>query len=312
MKIVVVGSVNLDLVATAAQLPRPGETVLGHGFTTVPGGKGANQAVAAAYAGADVKFVGAIGDDDFGLQLRANLSAAGLDLSHLRVVPGPSGVALIAVDDEGENLIIVAPGANSQLTALTEADKAAVAGADAVVLQLEIPMATVVETARTAKAAGVPVLLNAAPAQRLPAELLDAVDVLIVNTIEAQMVLGDVDSTARLSRVAAARDMHAYQLMERLRPLAKRIVLTVGADGAFYADRDGAWLHMPAPEVDAVDSTAAGDGFMGAFAVAYTEGKPIVEALGWACAAGAIGATRLGASSSLASREEIDMLAAKQ
>ncbi|NUT35366.1 MAG: ribokinase [Hamadaea sp.] len=313
MKIVVVGSVNLDLVATAAVLPRPGETVLGHGFTTVPGGKGANQAIAAAFAGAEVTFIGAVGEDAFAEQVRDNMARAGLDLSLLRTEPGPSGVALIAVDDAGENFIVVAPGANAKVTALTEADRVAIAAADALVLQLEIPVETVLEAARAARDAGVPVLLNAAPARSLPAELLDLVDVLIVNIIEAQMVLGDkVDSSARRSPSASARGMHAYSLMERLRALAPKVVLTVGPDGAFYADRDGTWMQIPAPKVDAVDSTAAGDGFVGAFAVAYTEGKPIADTLAWACAAGAIGATRLGASSSLALREEIDALAAKR
>ena len=309
MKIAVVGSVNLDLVATAAELPRPGETVLGHGFTTVPGGKGANQAIAAVYAGAEVTFIAAVGDDGFAGQLRENLDRAGVDLSRLRVVPGSSGVALIAVDDDGENLIVVAPGANSQLTSLTADDRAAIAASDAVLLQLEIPLDTVIEAARTARDAGVKVLLNAAPARRLPGELLDLVDMLIVNLIEAQMVLGDVDSTARRSRSAAARGMLAYSLLERLRPLAPRVVLTVGADGAFYTDREGGWLHVPAPTIEAVDSTAAGDGFVGALAVAYTEGKPVPQALAWGCAAGAVSATRLGASSSLARRTEIDHLA---
>jgi ribokinase len=167
----------------------------------------------------------------------------------------------------------------------------------------------VIEAARTARDAGVKVILNAAPAHPLPAELLDLVDMLVVNLIEAQMVLGDVDSTARRSRSAAARGMHAYSLLERLRPLAPRIVLTVGADGVFYADRDGAWMHVPAPLIEAIDTTAAGDGFVGALAVAYTEGKTVPQALAWGCAAGAVSATRLGASSSLARRTEIDHLA---
>jgi ribokinase len=311
MRVTVVGSVNLDLVATTAELPKPGETVLGRDFTTVPGGKGANQAIAAAYAGAEVTFVAAVGDDGFGTQLRENLDRAGLDLGRLRTEPGPSGVALIAVDGAGENIIVVAPGANSLLTELTDADKAAIAGSDALLLQLEIPLDTVVAAARTAREADVAVILNAAPARRLPAELLDLVDVLVVNLVEAQAVLGDVDSSARRSRSASARGMHAYSLLERLRPLAQRVVLTVGADGAFYTDREGGWLHIPAPKIDAVDTTAAGDGFVGAFAVAYTEGKHMPDALSWACAAGAVSATRLGASSSLAQRAEIDELAGR-
>ncbi|MBB5869781.1 ribokinase [Allocatelliglobosispora scoriae] len=310
MKIVVVGSTNLDLVATTPALPRPGETVLGHRFSTVPGGKGANQAIAAARAGADALFLGAVGDDPFADQLRANLAEAGVDLSLLRIVPGPSGVALIAVDDDGENSIVVAPGANAHFTELTEEDRSAIASAGVLLLQLEIPLATVIEAATVARAAGVQVLLNAAPAQSLPAELLAVTDMLIVNTLEAEILLGYADSSSRRSPSASARGMLAYGLLEEMRRLVPKVVLTAGADGAYYTDQKGGWLHVPTPRVEAVDTTAAGDAFVGALAVALSMGKQIGPALSWACAAGAICVTRAGAGGSLATFAEIDGLAA--
>src|SRR3954464_7308487 len=176
-RIVVLGSANMDLVAVTARLPAPGETVLGRDFSSLPGGKGANQAVAVARAGGRCAFVGAVGTDAFGDTLRAALRSGGGDDQRVRVSPGPSGVALIVVDGGGENTIVVAPGANATLTALGDADRAAIAAADALVCQLEIPVETVAAAARTARAAGVPVVLNAAPARGLPPDLLAAVDV---------------------------------------------------------------------------------------------------------------------------------------
>ncbi|MEJ3749341.1 ribokinase [Actinomycetes bacterium KLBMP 9797] len=289
-RVVVVGSANLDLVATTPTLPRPGETVLGDGFTTVPGGKGANQAVAAARAGARCAFVGAVGQDGFAAPLRDNLMAAGVDVSRLRSVPGTSGVALIAVDRAAENLIVVAPGANAALTSLSIPDHEAIGAADVLVCQLEIPIDTVTRAAAVARAAGTVVMLNAAPARPLPAALLDAVDVLVVNQGEAEALVG---------RPAEPED---------LLDLVPRVVMTLGAGGVAYADRDGAHLRVDAPTVDAVDTTAAGDAFTGALAVAWAEGRPVVDALRWACAAGAACARRLGASSSLPTRAEIDQL----
>lgn len=289
-RVVVVGSANLDLVATTPTLPRPGETVLGDGFTTVPGGKGANQAVAAARAGAQCAFIGAVGQDGFAAPLRDNLMAAGVDVSRLRSVPGTSGVALIAVDRAAENLIVVAPGANAALTDLSAPDREAVGAADVLVCQLEIPIDTVTRAAAVARVAGTVVMLNAAPARPLPAALLDAVDVLVVNQGEAEALVG---------RPAEPED---------LLDLVPRVVMTLGAGGVAYADRDGARLRVEAPTVDAVDTTAAGDAFSGALAVAWAEGRPVAEALRWACAAGAACARRLGASSSLPTRAEIDEL----
>lgn len=282
-RVVVVGSANLDLVVSAPVLPRPGETVLGHDFRMVPGGKGANQAVAAARAGADCAFIGAVGDDPFAARLGAHLAESGVDIAGLRTVPGPSGVALIAVDDAAENLIVVAAGANASLTGLTGADRAAVTAADVVLCQLEIPLRAVSEAMTAAPFA----ILNAAPARTLPPDLLAAADLLVVNETEAATLGG------------AAADLLA---------VVPRVVVTLGARGAEYADRDGTRLAVPAPRVGAVDTTAAGDAFCGALAVAWAEGRPVPAALRWACAAGAACATRPGAGTALPTRAEIDAL----
>jgi ribokinase len=278
MRVVVVGSVNMDLVATAPVLPRPGETVLGHDFAQVPGGKGANQAIAATRAGADVALIGAIGSDALGVTLRARLTASGVDVSLLRVVYGASGVALILVDGTGENMIVVAPGANSALIGLTDAELAAIAGADVLILQLEIPMETVAAAARAARDAGTRVVLNAAPARQLPTDLVDHVDLLVVNEVEAAALADVVDRV-------------------------ERVVVTRGAAGAWFGD-----VHVPAPAVDAVDTTAAGDAFTAALAVGWGEGRSLLDAVRWASAAGAAAVRRLGASSALPDRPEIEAL----
>ncbi|PZF95853.1 ribokinase [Micromonospora deserti] len=300
-RVIVVGSANLDLVVSTPQLPRPGETVLGGDFRTVPGGKGANQAVAAARAGATCEFVGAVGSDEFGRQLRDSLAGAGVDVRGLRSVPGPSGVALIAVDQAAENFIVVAPGANAALTDLDAADRAAVGAADVLLLQLEVPLPTVVRAADLARAGGTTVVLNAAPAAPLPAELLDMVDVLVVNEHEAAVVAGVFSDDPAV-------------LLDALLALVPRVVLTLGARGAAYADRRGVRRSVPAPVVDAVDTTAAGDAFTGALAVGWAErggavdADAVTDALRWACAAGAACAQRPGASTALPERAAIDAL----
>ncbi|MEJ3749352.1 ribokinase [Actinomycetes bacterium KLBMP 9797] len=289
--VVVAGSANMDLVATAPALPGPGETVLGHTFTMVPGGKGANQATAAARAGASCAFLGAIGSDAFGVTLKARLAASGVDTTHLRVVYGTSGVALVVVDTEGENSIVVTPGANAAFTALTPDETAAIQAADVLVCQLETPVETVTAAALAAKAAGVPVLLNAAPARPLPDELLNAVDLLVVNEGEARAITG--------------RGRDAFDALLSVVP---RAVVTLGDAGAWYGERGGIVTQVPAFRVETVDSTAAGDAFTGALAVAWGEGRDLVDAVRWACAAGAVCARRLGASTSLPTRAEIDAL----
>ena len=289
-RIAVVGSANMDLVVGTPRLPRPGETVVGGDVATVPGGKGANQAVAVARAGGACAFIGAVGDDAFGDDLAAGLRDAGVDTALLRRVDGPSGVALIAVDTAGENMIVVAPGANATMTALTDADRVAIAACDMLICQLEVPIEVVLAAATAARETGVRFVLNAAPARPLPVELTALVDVLIVNQVEAVAIAGSADDLSRLVS------------------LVPRVVLTLGRAGVAYADRDGARLRVPAPVVTTVDSTAAGDAFAGAFVVAWAEGRPIEETLRWACAAGAACAARPGASSSLPTRAEIDAL----
>lgn len=290
-RVAVVGSANMDLVATAGALPRPGETVLGSDFVMVPGGKGANQAIAAVRAGASCAFLGAIGSDAFGVTLRARITAAGVDTGHLRVVYGASGVALVMVNADGENAILVTPGANAAFTGLTEGELTAVRDADVLVAQLEIPVATVTEAALAARAAGTRVILNAAPARHVPAELLDAVDLLVVNENEARTLTG------------AGRDDPGALLA-----LVPRAVLTLGGEGAWYVERDAAPVRVPAVRVDVVDSTAAGDAFTAALAVAWGEGRDLRAAVHWAAAAGAACVRRLGASVALPSRAEIEQL----
>lgn len=290
-RVAVVGSANMDLVAMAPALPRPGETMLGTDFVMVPGGKGANQAIAAARAGASCAFLGAIGSDSFGVTLKARIGAAGVDTGHLRVVYGTSGVALVMVNAEGENAILVTPGANDALTGLTDEELSTVRAADVLVAQLEIPVETVTEAAVAARAAGTRVVVNAAPARPLPDELLAAVDVLVVNEREAQALTG--------------RGRDAPQALLELTP---RAVLTLGAEGVWYGDRDGTAAHVPPVKVDTVDSTAAGDAFTAALAVGWGEGRDLVDAVRWAAAAGAACARRLGASVALPYRAEIDEL----
>ncbi|GAA5182274.1 ribokinase [Rugosimonospora acidiphila] len=294
---------NIDLVVTAPVLPRAGETVLGHDFTQVAGGKGANQAVAAARAGGATTVIGAIGSDAFGVTLRARLSGAGVDTSLLRIRYGASGVALIVVDDFGENSIVVAPGANATLADLTAGELAAIAGADVLLCQLEVPVETVTAAAVAARAAGTLVVLNATPVRALPDELLAAVDLLVVNHLEAagltNLPMVDVDT-------GDAPD--GAVLVDALLESVPRAVLTRGADGAWYGDRDGRLEHVPAPVVEAVDTTGAGDAFTGALAVAWGEGRDVVESVRWASAAGAASVRRLGASVGLAGRQVIDEL----
>ncbi|NKR68029.1 ribokinase [Rhodococcus hoagii] len=282
--VVVVGSINMDLVARAARMPAPGETVLGTSFATTPGGKGSNQAIAAAKAGADVAFVGAVGDDTFALELRQTLVDAEVDAERLREVPGPSGVAAITVDSSGQNSIIVVPGANSLVVDLTHDELAAIADADVLLCQLEIPLDTVTAAARHAATHGTVVILNPSPAQPLPDGLVGAVDVLVVNETEERQLGEDA-----LTRV-------------------QHVVTTLGADGARYRGPGGEQLRVAAPSVDAVDTTGAGDAFAGALASAWSRGP--LAALTFACAAGALTATRPGASAASPTRAEIEEISA--
>ncbi|WP_214324694.1 ribokinase [Nonomuraea sediminis] len=287
----VFGSANMDLVAYVAQAPKRGETVTGRAFRTVPGGKGANQAIAAARAGTEVAFLGAVGDDSFGTEIRATLAEAGVDVAGLRRVEGPSGIAHIVVDDEGGNSIIVVPGANGTITGPSSDDLAVIARSQALLLQLELPMEAVIGAAEAARVGGAQVVLTPAPARPLPDELLEAVTLIVPNEHEAAALTGAADSETALD-----------ELLKKV----PEVVITLGSEGALYGSRSGDRLRVPAVPVHAVDTTAAGDTFVGALAVARTEGKPPADALLFASAAAALSVQREGASTSMPTRQEID------
>ncbi|MFE9866333.1 ribokinase [Streptomyces sp. NPDC005506] len=289
--IAVLGSTNMDLVAYVARAPERGETVTGTEFRTIPGGKGANQAIAAARAGGDVLMIGAVGDDAYGVRLRAELEHAGVETDLLHTAEGPSGTAHIVVDDTGGNAIVVIPGANGTVHTLGPGEMAAIAEADLLLLQLELPLSAVVEGARMAHAQGVRTILTPSPVQPLPDELFGDVDLLIPNEHEAAALSGKTEPHA------------AAEILLRHVP---EVVITLGSKGCLYAARGSETVHFPAPEVTAVDTTGAGDTFVGALAVALGEGRAVPEALAWASIAAALCVQKPGASTSMPYRSEID------
>ena len=251
---IVVGSANVDQVFRVERIPQPGETVLASGSSTARGGKGQNQAVASARAGAATTFVGAVGSDAFGHDTRAGLIADSIDVSLLREFDAPTGTALIAVDESGENTIIVDSGANRLLVGLDVADAAAIAASDVLALQLEVPIDTVVQAASLARAAGTVVILNAAPIRDLPPELLANLDVLVVNEHEAAHLAGHRDWRELTQDVPV-------------------VVVTLGAEGALLLRRDHDEVRVAAPVVVAVDATGAGDTFCAHVKVSRREGS---------------------------------------
>ncbi|WP_035796893.1 ribokinase [Kitasatospora mediocidica] len=309
-RLVVVGSLNMDLSVTVPRLPAPGETVSGADVVRGAGGKGANQAVAAARLGARVRMVGLLGEDAFGVELRARLTAEGVDDSAVATLPGAaSGLAMIVVQRDGENTITLSPGANGRLDvrALESLTPGPLVGpGDTLLLQLEVPLRTVLAAAGAARAAGALTVLNAAP---LPgpgpstAELLRAVDVLVVNETEATGLLGPVAD-------ADAAEPDWPGRAERLRELGPTtVVITLGAAGAIAVGPSGRH-RQPAFPVEAVDTVGAGDAFCAQLSVALGTGRPLPEALRRACAAGALAATRPGAQDALPVRAEVDALLA--
>ncbi|MGV9453901.1 ribokinase [Streptomyces sp. NPDC003635] len=289
--IAVLGSTNMDLVAFVEKAPQRGETVTGREFRTIPGGKGANQAIAAARAGATVSMIGAVGNDSFGTRLRSTLEHSGVETDHLRTTEGPSGTAHIVVDDHGGNAIVVIPAANGTVDHLAPGDEGLIASADALLLQLEIPLAAVLAGAEAARAHGVRTILTPAPAQPLPVELLNATDLLLPNEHEAATLTGRTDPRSA-----------ALALLDEV----PEVVVTLGAAGSLYVARGAEPLTVPAPQVTAVDTTGAGDTFAGALAVALTEGRPMPDALAWAGAAAALSVQRPGATESMPYRPEIE------
>lgn len=294
--VLVVGSLNADLVMHAPRLPQAGETVVGATFQVAAGGKGANQAVAAARLGAKVAMIGRIGDDSFGELVRSELLRAGVDVAQVGVdAHAATGTGQIVVDQTGQNAIVVAAGANACVTVADVSNAvAAWDGAALVVTQLEIPLAAVAVTIAMAAARRLPVLLNAAPAQALPDQLWHAVDWLIVNEIEAEQLGGrTIRSVADAMAVASA-----------LRRPGQRVVVTLGAAGAVLVD-EGENLHVPAPSVAAVDTTAAGDAFVGGLAAALQRGAQVCDAVREAVVAGSLACTKAGAIPSLPTADQV-------
>jgi ribokinase len=298
--IVVVGSLNMDFVVGVDRLPAPGETVLGRDFQMLPGGKGANQACAAARLAAgsvQVRMVGRVGYDTFGDHLKASLSAAGVDVSAVHATRShATGVALIPVDSSGQNSIVVAPGANHALVA--SETEAVLRGARLTLFQLESPLDTVMAALKIARDEGARTILDPAPAQPLPAELLANVDILTPNESEASFLLH-----LPPQRITPSNAPEVARSLRQLGPAA--VVLKLGDQGCFYCD-DQTEIRSPAFPVTARDATAAGDVFNAGLAVALAEDRPIAEALRFANAAAAISVTRMGAQASIPTRSEVD------
>jgi ribokinase len=295
--VVVIGSLNMDLVTRAPRLPRGGETLIGHSFITVSGGKGANQAVAAARLGAQVAMVGCVGNDDYGVQLRDALLAEQVDCQAVSAVEDSSGVALIVVDDNSQNAIVIVAGANGAMTpAVIDRFDAVLQAADVVICQLEIPDATVGHALKRARALGKIVILNPAPASRpLPADWFAAIDYLIPNESEAAALSGlPVDSLQTAENAAS----HLIALG------AGKVIITLGAEGSLFASGKG-FEHFPAPKVKAVDTTAAGDTFVGGFAAALAGGKSEAEAIRYGQIAAALSVTRAGAQPSIPTMSDV-------
>ncbi len=287
------GSANMDIVFTVERIPQPGETLLAESVATYPGGKGLNQAVAAARAGAPTTFVGSLGKDEHGDELAETMTEAGVDRTLVRRSAAPTGQAFIVVADSAENTIIVASGANAEVTALTAQERGAIASASVLLMQLELPMGLVIEAARAARAAGTTVMLNAAPARELPEELISDLDYLIVNEHEACIIGGSDDLTEASARLASR---------------VERLIVTLGSDGSALYDGGGSPTTVPARKVSAVDTTGAGDTYCGAFAAAIAEGANLESAAAFATAAAALSVQAVGAVPSIPGRDRIEAM----
>ncbi|KGF65612.1 ribokinase [Pseudomonas lutea] len=301
-KVVIVGSLNMDLVTRAPRLPRAGETLAGQSFVTVPGGKGANQAVAAARLGASVAMIGCVGDDAYGEQLRAALLAEGVDCQAVTPVSGEStGVALIVVDDSSQNAIVIVAGGNGHVTAsVVDSFDALLCQAEVIICQLEVPLDTVGHVLKRGHELGKTVILNPAPASGpLPAQWFAWIDYLIPNESEATALTGlPVDSTASADAAATAL----------LDAGVSKVIVTLGEQGALFASKSRS-EHFPAPKVQPIDTTAAGDTFVGGFAAALADGKSESDAIRFGQVAAALSVTRSGAQPSIPTFAEVQACA---
>jgi ribokinase len=297
--VVVVGSLNMDLVAQVPHLPQRGETIAGFQFQMLPGGKGANQACAVGRLGGQARMIGRIGEDVFGERLRSSLSSAGVDVSGVMSTPGEStGVALILVETGGQNQIVVAAGANGQLSPDDVHAELQRAPGQYLLLQLESPLHTVEAAARQGRLCGMSVILDPAPAMPLSSSLLGNIDVLTPNESEALVLLGDSGTNISLDQAPAV-------CTKLLGLCPSCVILKLGERGAWLADRKQS-THFPAPRVEARDTTAAGDTFNGALVTALAEGKPLERAIHFANCAAALSVTRVGAQASIPSRREVE------
>ncbi|MDY7067531.1 Ribokinase [Pseudomonas extremaustralis] len=288
---------NMDLVTRASRLPRAGETLIGQTFTTVPGGKGANQAVASARLGADVSMIGCVGTDAYGIQLRDALLVEGIDCRAVSTVEGSSGVALIVVDDTSQNAIVIVAGSNGELTpASLQAFDTVLQAAKVIVCQLEVPMATVGYALKRGRELGKTVILNPAPASApLPAEWYASIDYLIPNESEASALSGVTVDSLDSARLAATRLIQAG---------AGKVIITLGPQGVLFSDGQ-VFEHLVAPKVKAVDTTAAGDTFVGGFAAALANGESEAEAIRFGQVAAALSVTRAGAQPSIPTLHDV-------
>jgi ribokinase len=287
----------MDLVTRAPRLPKGGETLIGQSFTTVSGGKGANQAVAAARLGAQVSMIGCVGSDAYGEALRGALLAERIDCQAVSTVDGSSGVALIVVDDSSQNSIVIVPGANGALTAeAIDRFDSVILAADVLICQLEVPDASVGHALKRGRELGKTVILNPAPASRpLPPDWYASIDYLIPNESEASALTGLVVDSLKAAQAAATRLIAMG---------AGKVIITLGAQGSLFADGQR-FEHFPAPEVKAVDTTAAGDTFVGGFAAALAEGKDEVQAIRFGQVAAALSVTRAGAQPSIPALSDV-------
>jgi ribokinase len=288
----------MDLVVQSLRYPLAGETLAGTEFNMIPGGKGANQAVAASRSGADTRMIGCVGQDAFGQVLLDSLSEARVNVDSIHRLPGIStGIASILVEVNGDNRIIIVPGANARMTVpLLQAEKEQIASSSLVVLQHEIPLATNYEAIKLCQSEGIPIILNPAPFYPIPEEILSAVDVLILNATETAALAGMPVDGVEAAKLAARILFKSGK---------QTIIITLGKAGAVLFNQDGL-IHQPAFQVIPVDSTAAGDTFVGSYAAFLLEGRPAAESLNYATAASAIAVTRLGAQASIPTRDEVE------
>ncbi|KIL36246.1 hypothetical protein SD71_09370 [Cohnella kolymensis] len=298
--VAVVGSINMDFVVQSSKFPLPGETVLGGSIEYFPGGKGANQAVAAARLGAQVTMIGAVGSDVFGGKLLSILEAEGISTEGVRETQGASGIASIIVSS-GENAIIVVPGANGELSPEdVEANSGLIEKADIVLVQLEIPLPTVEAALKIAKRMGKKTILNPAPAAAFPNEWLQLADIVTPNETELAAL---IEAEPGTDDAAAALQTAMRALQDRG---ANAVLITLGANGAAMLTSDGEYIQVPGRKVDVVDTTGAGDCFHGALAAAWASGQPLPEALAFAIGASALSVTKAGAQTGMPTRQELD------